>query len=78
MNNTTTLTACASIPFLFTTADIYLIGMLLVALIGLIPTIYSMISAIKTKNEDKLKQSTKDLQEDLRDTLETIKKEDSE
>lgn len=71
-NNSIVLTASAPILMGLSVSDIYLIGMLIIALIGLIPTIYSLIKSIKSGNEEKVKADTKEVQEAVKEVLDNL------
>lgn len=76
-NNSIVLTASAPILMGLSVSDIYLIGMLIIALIGLIPTIYSLIKSIKSGNEEKVKADTKEVQEAVKEVLDNLKEEEN-
>lgn len=74
-NNNIVLTASAPILMGLSVSDIYLIGMLIIALLGLIPTLYSLIKSIKSGNEDKIKEDTKELQSEVKEVIDNLDKE---
>lgn len=74
-NNSIILTASAPILMGLSVSDIYLIGMLIIALIGLIPTIYSLVKSIKSGNEEKVKADTKEIQEAVQEVIDNLDKE---
>lgn len=74
-NNSIILTASAPLLMGLSVSDIYLIGMLIIALIGLIPTIYSLVKSIKSGNEDKVKADTKEIQDAVKEVIDNIDKE---
>lgn len=77
MSNSNSIILTASAPILMglSVSDIYLIGMLIIALIGLIPTIYSLVKSIKSGNEDKVKADTKEIQEVVKEVIDNLDKE---
>ena len=78
MNNNTTTAICSTVPLFMgmNVSDIYLIGMLIISIIGLIPVIISLVNSIKTNNNETITKSTKDLQEQLKDIIDQIKEKD--
>ena len=79
MNNTTNTVLAATAPLILgiQVNDIYLIGMLIISLIGLIPIIMNLISSIKSKDQQKVKENTKELQDKLKDLMEYSKEQEN-
>ena len=75
MNNTANTVLAATAPLILgiQVNDIYLIGMLIISLIGLIPVILNLIQGIKSKDSTKISQNTKEIQDNLKDLMETLK-----
>ena len=80
MNNTTNVTLAAAAPLILgiQVNDIYLIGMLIISLIGLIPIIMNLVSSLKAKDQQKVKENTKEIQDNLKDLMEHIKEQEKD
>ena len=78
MNNTTTTTICSSIPLFLgmNVSDIYLIGMLIISIIGLIPVVISLINSIKSNNKEDISKDTSQLQEQIKDIIDKMNEKD--
>ena len=79
MNNTTNVALAATAPLILgiQVNDIYLIGMLIISLIGLIPVILNLIQGIKAKDSTKINQNTKEIQDNIKDLMEHIKEQEN-
>ena len=77
MNTNTTTTICSSIPLFLgmNVSDVYLIGMLIISVIGLIPVIVSLVNSVKANNKEDISKDTSQLQEQIKDIIEQLDKE---
>ena len=80
MNTNTTTTICSSIPLFLgmNVSDVYLIGMLIISVIGLIPVIVSLVNSVKANNKEDISKDTSQLQEQIKDIIEQLDKEKDE